>query len=54
MLIISWNISANKVPEKDDVDAIDKSNIIEDRTRGAGKASGTYREPGDEEGMPTA
>ena len=35
--------------EKDDKDAIDSSNIINDRTRGAAQKSGTYREPGDEE-----
>jgi hypothetical protein len=39
--------------EKDDNDAIDKSNIIESKTRGAAKPSGTYQEPGDNEGMPT-
>lgn len=33
---------------KDDADAIDKSNIVEGRTRGAVK---NYREPGDEEGL---
>ncbi|KAK3050909.1 hypothetical protein LTR09_007987 [Extremus antarcticus] len=38
--------------EKDDKDAIDKSNIVDSRTRGAAKSSGTYTEPGDEEGMP--
>ncbi|KAJ9610377.1 hypothetical protein H2200_005154 [Cladophialophora chaetospira] len=36
---------------RDDSDAIDKSNIINERTRGAGK-SGGYQEPGDEEGLP--
>ncbi|KAF2716369.1 hypothetical protein K431DRAFT_307855 [Polychaeton citri CBS 116435] len=35
---------------KDDADAIDKSNIIDERTRGASK-KGDYREPGDEEGL---
>lgn len=41
--------------EKDDKDAIDKSNIIDGgRTRGAGKPSGTYQDPGDEEGLPNA
>jgi hypothetical protein len=40
-------------PEKDDNDAIDTSNIIEGKTRGAAKPSGTYQEPGDNEGMPT-
>jgi hypothetical protein len=39
-------------PEKDDNDAIDKSNIIEGKTRGAAKPAGTYQEPGDNEGMP--
>lgn len=38
--------------ERDDADAIDKSNIVEDRTRGAAKSQGTYAEPGDEEGLP--
>ncbi|EXJ56874.1 hypothetical protein A1O7_07218 [Cladophialophora yegresii CBS 114405] len=36
---------------RDDNDAIDESNIIDERTRGAAKAGG-YREPGDEEGLP--
>ena len=36
---------------RDDVDAIDQSNIVGGRTRGA-KPSGGYREPGDEEGLP--
>jgi len=36
---------------RDDNEAIDKSNIIDDRTRHAG-TSGGYREPGDEEGLP--
>jgi len=36
---------------KDDSDAIDESNIVDGRTRGAGP-SGGYREPGDEEGLP--
>ncbi|KAH7400712.1 hypothetical protein DE146DRAFT_471350 [Phaeosphaeria sp. MPI-PUGE-AT-0046c] len=35
--------------EKDENDAIDRSNIIDERTRGATKKSGTYTEPGDEE-----
>ncbi|KAH9892141.1 hypothetical protein F4778DRAFT_784884 [Xylariomycetidae sp. FL2044] len=38
---------------RDDNDAIDSSNIMEGgRTRGAAKPSGTYREPGDDEGLP--
>lgn len=41
------------VTEADDKNAIDSSNIIEGgRTRGATKQSGTYTEPGDEEGLP--
>ncbi|PON27612.1 hypothetical protein TGAM01_v203379 [Trichoderma gamsii] len=32
--------------EQDDKEAIDKSNIVDERTRGA-KPMGTYREPGD-------
>lgn len=32
---------------------MDQSNIISERTRGATKASGTYTEPGDEEGLPS-
>jgi hypothetical protein len=38
--------------EADEKDAIDQSNIIDERTRGATKSSGTYQEPGDEEGLP--
>ena len=38
--------------ERDDKDAIDSSNIIDSRTRGATKQAGTYAEPGDEEGLP--
>ena len=41
--------------ERDDMDAIDKSNIIKGgnktRTRHA-RPAGTYTEPGDEEGLP--
>ncbi|KAI9693575.1 MAG: hypothetical protein M1820_009141 [Bogoriella megaspora] len=39
---------------RDDKDAIDQSNIISGRTRGAAKTAGTYAEPGDEEGLPGA
>jgi hypothetical protein len=35
--------------ERDDKDAIDQSNILDERTRGAVKS---YAEPGDEEGLP--
>ena len=38
---------------QDDKDAIDQSNIIGGRTRGAGP-SGGYAEPGDEEGLPAS
>jgi hypothetical protein len=40
------------VSEKDEAEAIDKSNIVEGRTRGAAKPAGTYQEPGDDEGLP--
>ena len=43
----------NVVVAKDDSDAIDQSNIIGGRTRGA-KPTGGYAEPGDEEGLPGA
>ncbi|KAM0800428.1 hypothetical protein BDR22DRAFT_247814 [Usnea florida] len=36
---------------QDDKEAIDQSNIIGGRTRGA-KPSGGYQEPGDEQGLP--
>lgn len=39
--------------ERDEKDAIDKDNIIEDRTRHA-KPAATYREPGDTEGLEQA
>ncbi len=51
-LLFVW-IVANVVAAKDDSDAIDQSNIIGGRTRGA-KPSGGYTEPGDEEGLPGA
>lgn len=35
---------------KDDLD-VDESNIIDEKTRGA-KPTGSYREPGDTEGLP--
>lgn len=35
---------------KDEADAIDESNIIDERTRGVVKEGG-YAEPGDEEGL---
>lgn len=36
---------------RDGNDAMDQSNVIDERTRHA-KPSGGYREPGDEEGLP--
>ena len=39
--------------EQDEREAIDRSNILEgDRTRHIKKPAGTYRDPGDEEGLP--
>lgn len=38
--------------ERDDKEAIDRSNIIDERTRHA-KPTTNYREPGDEEGLPS-
>lgn len=46
------NIANNGEPERDDNEAIDKSNIVEDRTRGAKPEGGSYREPGDGEALP--
>lgn len=39
--------------ERDDNEAIDKSNIIDGRTRGAKPDGGSYREPGDDEALPS-
>ncbi|KAF2645162.1 hypothetical protein P280DRAFT_477110 [Massarina eburnea CBS 473.64] len=39
---------------RDEIDTIDRSNIVDSRTRGATKKAGTYTEPGDEEGLPGA
>ncbi|KAH7077846.1 hypothetical protein BKA63DRAFT_272994 [Paraphoma chrysanthemicola] len=36
---------------KDENEAIDESNILDERTRGATKKAGTYTEPSDEEGI---
>ena len=44
-------IVANFIIEQDEKDAIDPSNTIGSRTRGA-KPKGGYAEPGDEEGLP--
>ncbi|KAF1920941.1 hypothetical protein BDU57DRAFT_488169 [Ampelomyces quisqualis] len=40
---------SDKQLEKDENEAIDRSNILNERTRGATKKAGTYTEPGDEE-----
>lgn len=40
----------NSYTAKDDADAIDQSNIVDGRTRGA-KPAGGYTEPSDEEGL---
>ncbi|KAF3036108.1 hypothetical protein E8E11_003839 [Didymella keratinophila] len=40
--------------ERDERDAIDEGNILDERTRGAAKQSGTYAEPGDDEGLERA
>ena len=45
---------ADVAAAKDDSDAIDQSNIIGGRTRGAKPSGGKYTEPGDEEGLPGA
>ncbi|KAH8732554.1 hypothetical protein GQ44DRAFT_735426 [Phaeosphaeriaceae sp. PMI808] len=42
---------SGKQLEKDEADAIDRSNILDERTRGATKKAGTYTEPSDEEGI---
>jgi hypothetical protein len=51
---IPWSSNTLLIPptERDEKDAIDQSNILDERTRGATKSAGTYREPGDEEGLP--
>lgn len=46
------NIANTGEPERDDNEAIDKSNIVKDRTRGAKPEGGSYREPGDGEALP--
>lgn len=50
--VFSRNQLLTLTPEADEKNAIDQSNIIGERTRGAAKSSGTYQEPGDEEGLP--
>ncbi|KAJ9629067.1 uncharacterized protein PV06_02216 [Exophiala oligosperma] len=43
------NADSDEQLARDDTDAIDQGNIVDERTRGATK---NYREPGDEEGLP--
>ncbi|KAJ4382445.1 hypothetical protein N0V86_002780 [Didymella sp. IMI 355093] len=45
---------SDKQLERDERDAIDEGNIMNERTRGAAKQSGTYTEPGDDEGLEAA
>jgi len=47
------NPDSDEMLQQDEADAIDKSNILKggQRTRGA-KPTGSYNEPGDEEGLP--
>jgi len=47
------NPDSDQQLDRDDKDAIDESNIVDSRTRGAAKKEGSYAEPGDEEGLPT-
>jgi hypothetical protein len=46
---IDANANSDAQLQHDDAEAIDKDNIINERTRNAAKPSGTYAEPGDEE-----
>ncbi|KAG9207009.1 hypothetical protein G6514_000300 [Epicoccum nigrum] len=45
---------SDKQLERDEKEAIDESNILDERTRGAAKEAGTYAEPGDDEGLEAA
>ncbi len=49
LCLLCWCIT-----ERDEQDAINEDNILDERTRGATKQSGTYAEPGDEEGLEAA
>jgi len=42
---------SDKQLERDERDAINEDNILDERTRGATKKAGTYTEPSDEEGI---
>ena len=48
-----WARGLTLTAERDEANAIDKSNIIESRLRGGKPAKGAMAEPGDEEGLPT-
>lgn len=50
--ILFYKTITNPGEERDDAEAIDTDNILDERTRGAGPSEG-YREPGDEEGLPS-
>ncbi|KAF4553693.1 Hypothetical protein D9617_6g094240 [Elsinoe fawcettii] len=45
------NADSDAQLEADERAAIDKGNILDERTRGAAPNKGAYREPGDEEGL---
>ncbi|KAF9740050.1 hypothetical protein PMIN06_003872 [Paraphaeosphaeria minitans] len=48
----SGNADSDEQLERDEKDAIESSNIVDSRTRGATKQAGTYAEPSDDEGLP--
>ena len=50
--VVTHLINIPSIIAADENEAIDKSNILGERTRGAAQPAGTYREPGDEEGLP--
>lgn len=53
MMLANENANISGEPERDDNEAIDKSNIVDGRTRGAKPDGGSYREPGDDEALPS-
>ena len=51
--MLDYPIKCSHLVEVDDRQAIDESNIIDERTRDSNKnTKGLFREPGDEEGLP--
>lgn len=50
---LGHEVELTKSTEADEAAAIDESNIVDGRTRGATKPSGTYTEPSDGEELPT-